>query len=54
MPELADVRDAVRREWDSANRLEANEKFYQGLLKHYTVTVEKPQLTEATNIPTRK
>ena len=26
MPALAEVRDAVRREWDDANRLEANEK----------------------------
>jgi PPIC-type PPIASE domain len=54
MPELAEVRDAVRREWDSANRLEANEKFYQGLLKHYTVTVEKPELAEGKNAPTGK
>ena len=33
MPALADVRDAVRREWDEAHRLEANEKFYQELLE---------------------
>jgi len=42
LPVLADVRDAVRREWDNARRLEANEKFYRELLKHYTVTVEQP------------
>ena len=40
LPALAEVRDAVRREWDDARRLEANEKFYQDLLKHYTVTIE--------------
>jgi hypothetical protein len=38
LPALAEVRDAVRREWDNARRLEANEKFYGELLKRYTVT----------------
>jgi len=42
-PALADVPDAVRREWDNARRLEANEKFYQELLKRYTVTIEDPE-----------
>jgi hypothetical protein len=40
LPALADVRDAVRREWSNAQRLQANEKFYQQLLKRYTVTIE--------------
>ncbi len=43
LPELADVRDAVRREWDNARRLETNEKFYAELLKRYTVTIEGPE-----------
>jgi len=43
VPALADVRDAVRREWDEARRLEAKDKFYVELLKHYTVTVENPE-----------
>jgi hypothetical protein len=43
VPALEEVRDAVRREWANAERLEANEKFYQGLLKRYTVTIERPQ-----------
>jgi hypothetical protein len=43
IPQLDEVRDAVRREWANDYRLEANEQFYQGLLKHYTVTVEPPQ-----------
>jgi hypothetical protein len=47
LPELAEVSDAVRREWTNARRLESNEKFFQNLLKHYTVTVEKPDLSEA-------
>jgi hypothetical protein len=40
LPVLAEVRDAVRREWGNARRLEANEKFYQELQKRYTVTIE--------------
>jgi PPIC-type PPIASE domain len=40
-PELAEVRDAVRRDWTNARRLEANEKFFQNLLKHYEVVIEK-------------
>lgn len=43
VPALEEVREAVRREWANAERLEANEKFYQGLLKRYTVTIERPQ-----------
>ena len=42
MPGLDEVRSAVRREWESARRLDANEKFYQKLLEHYTVTIEDP------------
>ena len=41
LPELAEVRDAVQREWTNARRLESNEKFFQSLLKHYQVVVEK-------------
>ena len=41
LPELAEVRDAVRREWTNARRVESNEKFFQSLLKHYEVVVEK-------------
>jgi len=39
-PPLAEVRDAVRREWANTRRLEANEKFYQELLKRYAVTID--------------
>jgi len=42
LPALADVRDAVRREWDNARRREANAKFYEELRKRYTVTIEDP------------
>jgi hypothetical protein len=43
IPQLDEVRDAVGREWANDYRLEANEQFYQDLLKHYTVTVDPPQ-----------
>ena len=42
LPALAEVRDAVRREWESTRRKKANEKFYQDLLERYTVTIEPP------------
>ena len=41
LPDLAEVRDAVRRDWTNARRLESNEKFFQNLLKHYDIVVEK-------------
>lgn len=42
-PALEEVRDAVRREWSNAQRVEANERLYQELLKRYTVTIEAPR-----------
>lgn len=42
LPALADVREAVRREWDNARRQDANEKFFQDLMKRYVVTIEQP------------
>jgi hypothetical protein len=40
--ELAEVRDAVSREWREARRREANATFYQRLRERYTVIVESP------------
>jgi parvulin-like peptidyl-prolyl cis-trans isomerase-like protein len=40
LPALEEVRDDVRREWTNTQRLEANDKFYQELLKRYTVSIE--------------
>ncbi len=40
-PTLAEVRDAVRRDWQQAHRREANERFYRDLSERYTVTVER-------------
>jgi hypothetical protein len=43
LPGLAEARDAIRREWENTRRIEANNQFYQELLKRYTVTVEAPK-----------
>jgi parvulin-like peptidyl-prolyl isomerase len=43
VPPLEQVREEVRREWSNAKRVEANEKFYQALLKNYKVTIEPPE-----------
>ncbi|MGA9902184.1 MAG: peptidyl-prolyl cis-trans isomerase [Terriglobales bacterium] len=43
VPALAEVHDAVRRDWEEASRLEAKDRFYRELLKHYKVTVENPE-----------
>jgi len=40
LPALAGVRDQVRREWLNAKRTETTDKFYQALLRHYTVKIE--------------
>jgi len=46
-PALTEIRDAVQRDWTNAHRLESNEKFFQSLLKHYQVVVEKTDPAEA-------
>ncbi len=48
VPALEEVRDAVHRDWANAQRAEASEKYYQALLRRYTVTVEPRQPVMAT------
>jgi hypothetical protein len=43
LPALAEVRDQARREWLNAKSTETTEKFYQALLRCYTVKVEMPE-----------
>jgi hypothetical protein len=50
LPALADVREAVQREWANAQRLEANEKYYRELLRSYTVTIESPEAATTKNV----
>ncbi len=42
VPALAEVRDAVRREWSAAKRKQTNEAFYEALRARYKVTVVRP------------
>ena len=42
VPSLDAVRDAVRREWSNARRLEAEQKLYASLRQQYEIVVETP------------
>jgi hypothetical protein len=53
LPPLADVREAVRREWSNAQRLEADAQFYQALLRRYSVTIETPRAAGRKQNPAR-
>jgi len=39
-PELAEVRDAVQREWLSQRRQEAVDRLYERLAENYTIEIE--------------
>jgi hypothetical protein len=41
LPPLADIRDAVKRDWETAQAEEAEHAFYLGLLERYRVVVEE-------------
>jgi hypothetical protein len=43
LPALADVRDQVRREWVDAKRIEATDRFYEAILRRYTVKIKPPE-----------
>jgi len=43
IPDLAEVREAVQREWTAAKRKQSNEAFYEALRKRYTITVASPK-----------
>jgi hypothetical protein len=51
LPQLDEVREAVRREWANDYRLESNRKFYEALLNRYTLTVELPPAPADTKTP---
>ena len=40
LPPLDTVRDAVRREWQNARQIEAEQKFYRTLRDRYEIVVE--------------
>jgi hypothetical protein len=43
LPDLADVREQVRRDYFDARRREATDKFYTALLHRYSVRIEPPE-----------
>jgi hypothetical protein len=45
LPALDAVRDAVRREWSNARRLEAEQKLYGSLRERYEIVVEQVPAT---------
>jgi PPIC-type PPIASE domain len=47
LPPLDAVREAVRREWSNARRLEAEQKLYVSLREHYEIVVEMPSTKSA-------
>jgi hypothetical protein len=53
LPELAEVREAVLREWGNARRVEARHQFYDDLLKQYQVSVEWPAPQRANRTASR-
>jgi hypothetical protein len=53
MPVLEEVRDVVRRDWAKAQQAEASERYYQALLRRYTVTVQPAQPVMATETARR-
>ncbi len=46
LPDLAEVREQVRRDYFDARRREATDKFYNALLHRYRVRIEPPQETK--------
>jgi hypothetical protein len=49
LPPLATIRDAVRREWQNAQQVEAEQKLYQSLRDRYEIVVETPPAAAAGN-----
>jgi len=47
LPPLDSVREAVRREWSNARRLEAEQRLYRSLRERYDIVVETPPARSA-------
>jgi len=45
-PALAEVREAVRREWTRDRAVARSEEFYRRLLERYSVTIEHPKVAQ--------
>ena len=46
LPDLAEVRDAIERDWSYAQRQEASKLFHEQVVSRYDVTVEWPEISE--------
>ena len=44
LPKLEDVRNAVRREWEHAQRQELTERYYRNLVNKYDVVIQWPEV----------
>jgi len=42
LPDLGEIRDRVRQEWDNTRRVDAIEKFYRDLLAKYEIVIDLP------------
>ena len=51
VPSLAEVRDAVRMDWQTAQRAAANEAFYRRLRERYQVTVDAAGARDPARVP---
>ena len=51
LPTLAEVREAVEREWRNVRREEASEGFYRGLRDRYEVSVERREVDDGEEQP---
>ena len=51
VPELDEVREAVRREWIAARRAASKEEFFQALLRKYHVVVEELDFADEETAP---
>jgi parvulin-like peptidyl-prolyl isomerase len=54
LPPLDAVRQAVRREWSNARRLEAEQKLYVSLRERYQIVVEAPPPAKSAQIETSR
>jgi hypothetical protein len=52
LPALAEIRDAVEREWRNVRRQEATEGFYQHLRERYDISIERPEVVDREEGPT--
>jgi hypothetical protein len=53
VPDLAEARDTVQREWENERRMEASRRFYETLLEQYRIEIEWPETMAEKEPPPR-